>query len=231
MAITTLSTQYKIGVKREIVGALRKAFGDAYPDPMLANRVSVVAEYPLKEVNYPLVVMHFNPGNITNMGIGHYEVDNSTGDATIVKRWMFEGSITLTVYALTPMDRDMVILGLLNMFAFGDLIAGFADFWQEIRDYDWVALQINTDHVQEGGDQVVTVPWGDDETPVFSDSLTFEVFGEFFTVPTTGELVQISQVNVYPYQSGAPQPLGSQATEGTPGSPDYKDDRTVGWIP
>lgn len=231
MATIGISTQYKIGVKREIVGALRKAFGDAYPDPMLAGKVNVVAEYPLKEVNYPMIVMHFNPGNISNMGIGHYEIESSGDGPTIVKRWMFEGSITLTVYALTSMDRDMVILGLLNMFAFGNLIPGFADFWQEIRDYDWVALQINTDHVQESGDQVVQVPWGDDETPVFTDSLTFDVFGEFFTVPTTGDLVQISQVTVYPYPHGAPVPLGSQATEGTPGTPGYKDDSTVGWIP
>lgn len=232
MIVNGISTQYKIGVKREIIGALRKAFGDAYPDPILAGKVSVVAEYPLREVSYPMVVVHFNPGMIQNMGLGHYEIgETDGGEVGLIKRWMFDGSLTLTVYALTPMDRDMVILGLMNMFAFGDQIPGFADFWKEIGDYDFVSLQINTEHIQEGGDQVVSVPWGDDETPVFSDSLTLNVFGEFYTVPTTGELVPISQVNVYPYIHGAPEPLGSQATEGTPGSPDYKDDRTVGWVP
>lgn len=230
--VTDISTQFKVGVKREIVGALRKAFGPNYPDTELANRVSVVAEYPTKEVSYPMVVFHFNPGLIQDTGLGNFEIAyTEQGEPAQVKRWRFEGSITLTVYALSPFDRDMVILGLLNMFAFGDEIVGFADFWKEIRDYDWVELQINTGTIQESGDQVVTVPWGDDELPVFTDSLTLQVIGEFYVEPKTGNLVQISSVPVYPYLPGAPIPQGSQAHEGTPGQPGYHDDRTVGWTP
>lgn len=227
-----LSLAYKLGVKREVVGALRKVFGPSYPDEQLAGRVSVVAEYPLKDVTYPMVVMHFNPGTIRNIGLAHYEVDTETFDApAIVKHWIFEGSITLTVYALTPFDRDMVILGLLNLFAFGDQIPGFVDFRGEMRDSDFVDIQINTDNIKEGGDGVVTVPWADDEEPVFTDSLTFDILGEFFTEPTTGSLVEIERVNVFPYQPGAPQPSTSTAHQGNPGEPGYFDDRTVGWIP
>jgi hypothetical protein len=228
----TINTSFKIGVKRELVSALRKAFGNSYPDPQLANHVSVVAEYPLKEISYPMVVMHFNPGQIRNIGLGHYEIDYTNDlEPALVKRWIFDGSITLTVYALTPMDRDMVILGLLNMFAFGDQIPGFEDFWNEIRDYDFVALQINTDNITEGGDSVVSVPWDDDESPVFTDSLTIQVLGEFATLPTSGALVRINSVTVYPYQPGAPVPLGSQEHSGTSGQPGSYDNRTVGWIP
>lgn len=211
MAITTnLSVQYKLGIKRQIINALRKGFGAAYPDAPLRNHVAIETEYPLHEITYPMVTLTLNPGTISNIGIGHKEIEFDTdGIPQIVKRWRFDGSFTLNVYAKTPMDRDMVILGLLNMFAFGDEIQGFGDFWQEIHEDDYVALQINTDHVQEGGDQVVTVPWSDDETPIFTDSLTFNFIGEFWTDPTTGDLVVIETVNTFPYPHGAPEPQGA----------------------
>lgn len=230
MAIVLPQEQFKIGVKREVVGALEKAFGPNYPDPDFAARVSVVPEYPTKEISYPMVVFHFNPGLIQNTGLANYEIVTlDDGEQAVVKRWRFEGSFTLTAYALSAYDRDLLILGLINMFAFGDQIPAFQTFWKEIRDYDWVELQINTDSIQESGDQVVSVPWSDDEIPVFTDSITLQVLGEFYTDPQTGGLVQISRINLFPYRPGMTQPTGSQAHVGTFGQPGYLDDRTVPW--
>lgn len=220
--MNTLSLEYKIGIKKEIVNALRKVFDNDYPDEQLRGKVKVHAEYPLSEITYPMVLVKFNPGKIQNIGIGWWEYDETKeGDMARVLHWMFEGSLAFEVYALTPLDRDMVIVGLVNLFAFGTEIPGFVDFHNEISDYDYVAMSLMMDHMQEGGDSVVTVPWGNQDEPVFTDSITLDLIGEFFTNPTTGALVRINAVKVYPYRPEQPVPEGSIDSR----------DATDGWYP
>lgn len=224
--MAAISYEYKTGVKREIVSALRKVLGDSYPDPALAGKIQVSSEYPQGEISYPLVSVRFNPGEIQNIGIGHYETAiNNDGIPEKVLHWRFQGTLTLTVYALSPVDRDMVITGLINLLAFGTEIPGFSLFRQEINDYDYVSLTIMGDSIQEAGDSVVNPPWDANNEVIFTDSITVPVFGEFFTQPTTGGLVQISGVSLYPYRYDQPVPVGSQAHN------DIGDDRTVGWVP
>lgn len=224
---TGLSYEYKIGVKREILSALRKVLGETYPEPQLAGKISVVAEYPGTEIQYPMVVLRFNPGQIKNIGIGHYELSEDQNGVPIrVLHWTFDGTVSFTVNALTTVDRDMVIVGLINLLAFGAEIPEFQSFRKEIQDYDFVAISLMSESLQETGDQTANPSWDSNNELIFTDTIIVPIFGEFFTNPSTGNLVRISAVNLYPYRYDQGIPTGSQAIDN-----EGHNDRTVPWSP
>jgi hypothetical protein len=194
----TISYSYKLGVKEELVEALRVAFGPNYPDPTYAGKVHVVSEYPGTEVQYPLVVMRFNPSEVRNVGIGHYEFDPDYPGKEVL-HWRFSGSVTFTVYALSPLDRDAIMSGLTNLFAFGKDIPVFENFQLQVRNQRFVTLVVMSDSFTEGSDMAMPPPWNPTSNEmIFSNSMTFQVWGEFFTAPTTGDLIEIDSVNVTP---------------------------------
>ena len=194
----TLSYSYKLGVKEEIVNALREVFGGEYPDTLYAGRISVASEYPMTEVQYPLIVIRFTSNQVKNIGVGHYEIDPSFPESEVL-HWRFNGSLTFTVYALTPIDRDKILAGLTNLFAFGRDIPAFQNFQTAVRDQRFVTLVVMSDSFTEGTDMAMPPAWNPVSNELlFSNSMTFQVFGEFFTSPTTGSLVEIDEIDVTP---------------------------------
>lgn len=221
----TISYAYKVGVKREMVQALRDAV-NSWPDLNFRGKVKVVNEWPLTEIDYPMIVLHFAEESIENIGIGHYEVAfDDSGTPYKLLHWMFKGQLTFTVYANTPLDRDMISVGILNLIAFGKEIPEFENFHKEVTDNDFVALQMLTDKIIPGGDGVTAPPWGNPDDNIFTASYGVQLLGEFFTDPRTSNLVMINQVIAYPYRKDQPIPQGSQAHDSE------HDDRTVPWIP
>ena len=219
-----MSYEYKIGVKREIIQALRDAI-TTWPEPSLRNMM-VVNEWPTKEITYPMILVKFNEQDIENMGLGHYdlEFDENNVPKTVL-HWRFRGTVAFEIHALSTQDRDMAATGLLNLLAFGPHVPEFRPFWQEIEDYDFVDMTLLSDDITPGGDSNGPTPWGDDERVVFTTSYTVPIYGEFYTDPTTSGLVEINKVHVYPYREGQSVPQGSQLVV------DGKDDRTVPWQP
>lgn len=205
----TINYAYKIGIKEDIINSLRKVFESDYPDQELASRISIVSEYPINEVQYPMVVIRFNSSRLDNIGIGHYELSDDVPYSRIL-HWIFEGTLNFTVNALTPLDRDKVIVGLLNLFAFGPDIPVFQNFRDQIMNQEFVTMTLMTDSIQETGDSVTNPSWDQNNELVFTDSLILRVIGEFFTEPTTGNLIEIDTINLYPYQPGQSIPAGSQ---------------------
>jgi hypothetical protein len=177
-----------------------------------------------------MVIIKWQPTEIKNIGIGHYEVDPDDQTFGKVLHWTFEGAVTFEVHALTPLDRDMIITGLINLLAFGTEIPGFTEFRQDIMDFDFVGLTLMMDQIQETGDSTHSPPWDADEELVFTDGITVQAFGEFFTEHTQGELIQLNRVIAYPYVHGQAPPLGSQA-HFTDEDGVVRDDRTVPWQP
>lgn len=193
-----ISYSYKLGIKEEIVNALRSVFGNSYPDTTYAGRIQVVSEYPVTETKYPLVVMRFAANETKNIGIGHYEFDPDYPGKEVL-HWRFSGAITFTVYALTTVDRDKILAGLTNLFAFGKDIPEFQNFRDRVSNQHFVTLVIMSDSFTEGTDMAMPPAWSATSNELlFSNSMTFQVFGEFFTSPTTGNLVTVDEVNVYP---------------------------------
>ncbi len=70
-----ITTDYKIGLKREIVNALRPMFGDKFEYEDLRNHVFVGLEYPMTRVQYPAIYITFQEEELRDAGIGHVELD------------------------------------------------------------------------------------------------------------------------------------------------------------
>ena len=199
-------TDYKIGVKREVVNALKPVFGPSYPDSNLAGKVYVGLEYPLEQINYPAIFVTFTEGPIQSVGVGHYELDE---EKRIFSHFKFKGTLNFNVIALNPVDRDMLSAGLVQMLTIGRHYPHFKDFFNQIMDADWVALQPLTDEITPNGENIAPVPWGNDEQQAYINSYSIQVFGEFVGDAEDGGLIQISQVNVYPYRPDSPLPQGT----------------------
>lgn len=188
---------YKLGVKDQLINSLRGVFGSAYPDKELANRVKIISEYPLDEVAFPVIVVKFVPGEIKNVGIGSFTISDS---GQTILNWKFTGTVTFEVFAKTPEDRDMLITGLINLFAFAPQIPGFSNFQTELLNGEFVTITLGTQSFHESGDSVDVVPWGDAQVEkAYTDTITLDAYGEFSTNPYTGFLVRIARVNLYPY--------------------------------
>src|SRR6476646_5417126 len=156
--MNSLTYSYKIGVKEQVVEALRHVFNDQYPDSQLRGHISVVSEYPGTETTYPVIVVRFQPQEVKNIGIGHYEFDDASPGKRIL-HWRFQGTITFTVYALTTIDRDKILAGLTNLFAFGTDIPEFQTFQDQIHDQTFVTLTILSDSFSEGTDMAMPPSW------------------------------------------------------------------------
>jgi hypothetical protein len=198
-------TDYKIGVKREVVTALKPVFGPNYPDPNLASKIYVGLEFPMEEIRYPAIYVTYNEGPIENVGIGHYEVDDQL---RIIDHFKFRGTLNFNVLALKPIDRDMLSAGLIQMLTVGRNNPVFKDFHEQIMDGDWVSLHIMKDYITPSGEVTAPVPWNDDEMQIYSNSYSVAIFGEFIGDAQTGDLIQIGQVNIYPYRKGSAIPQG-----------------------
>jgi hypothetical protein len=199
---------YKTGIKRQIVNSLMEVFDEDFSIPELRGRVKVSLDYPMEPLAYPAVYVTYQEDVIRNAGIGHIEyVENP--DSIFpkeMKHWIFSGRINFNIIALNPYDRDRLASAVINAIAFGELPGEFNDFWTQLRGTEYVYLQPLTDEITPGGEQIGQVPWGDDDELQFGNSYSIPVFGEFYSRPETGELIQINEVDLYPYRLGEQDP-------------------------
>jgi len=204
------AASYKVGVKNEVVDALRQVFLSDYPDPEFANRVDISLEYPLEAIHYPRVMLSFNEGDIHIAGVGHRELtDDGTGHDQMIAHWRFDGSVTFAIYALTNLDRDLLSSAIVNIIAFHGATAGNSRFYTEIFNSEYIDMQLGMDKISASGDQVEDVPWDDPTRKQYTASYSVPIIGEFYALRDTGALVTIDDVEIYPYRDGQPLPTGS----------------------
>lgn len=203
----SVNDAYKTGVKREVINALKPFFGADFPYPHLAGKVTVTLDYPMERIRYPAIYVTFNEQELRSMGVGHSEIFYDENDTPRpLKRWFFKGTINFNILALNAPDRDALAASLVNMLAFGDQIPEFSGFLEELVDSDYVDLTVMTERIIPGGEQTGAVPWGTEDELQFGTSYSVAVYGEFVNNVTTGELVQISAVEVWPYEQGRGTP-------------------------
>jgi len=200
--MTTLNTDYILGMKKEIVTALRDVFSSPdYPDNNLKGHIHVDWEYPFEPANYPMIYITFNENMLQNVGIGHYEPYlDDYGIPMRIFHWKFSGLLTFHILAESQQDRDMLRVGLVNLLALGRDAPEFKVFFDEVHDADYLVLHLLTDDLHPGGDARVPAPWGGDDRFIYNTQYSIPVFGEFWSDPTTGNLVEIDHVELYPYR-------------------------------
>lgn len=186
-------------VKRAVVVALRDALtGTGLDDAVSGSTIHVDMEYPLTKEKYPGVWVQFSFTKITNAGVGqelisHMVEHPGTPDERVnwepIREFIFEGRVSLTVVALTSIERDRISDAVVTMLMFSrpneavitDTTRDaklFRQFISTLTANPYVSLAANLDMVAPGGQTTnVGVPW-DPERLSYEDTYTFDLTGQ-----------------------------------------------------
>jgi len=205
-----------------VTEALRSVFTTTYPIADFQD-VNVSIEFPVKEADYPaLWIQYEDNDDLVTAGIGHVEYIDNGGSFTPVHRWKFKGAVTITIVAMSSLERDLLYDEVVKVFAFGQENVNLQSFRTKIETNDLIGMNANFDDLRPFGDAAgAGTPWGTDDW-VYEKSLSFDLIGEFVGDPSTGTLVPLSGVTFIDYVEGTPEPAfpdepGSTTAPPTPG--------------
>lgn len=119
-----INNDYTVGIKREVVNALKPVFGTDFGFPELVGKVYVGVDYPMEAIQYPAIFITYSGDTLENAGVSHVE-EVYDSDSTVIpqlqKHWIFSGRINFNVIALNPLDRDRLAAALVNILAFSEI--------------------------------------------------------------------------------------------------------------
>lgn len=169
-------------VKRALVTALRTAITGTSLSLPNNNQVHVDLEYPNTPETYPAIWVQFSLRKMQISGLGH-QWTTETGE--IVQQWSYDGEVTLTIVAMTSIERDRIGDMLISYFAFSRVAAADTNqpsLYRSLADNPYVAMVINSDQMTPGGQSTnLGVPWNPDQL-AYEDNFKFELYGEFQSV-------------------------------------------------
>lgn len=203
---------YLTVLKAAVVEALGATFTSTYPNVDFREVYSSI-EYPADEANYPGIwVQYEDTDELSVAGINHIETAVIPASGGIPAqyqqwtRWRFFGSVTLTMVALTSLERDRLYDEVVRMFAFAKQNPNLSPFRTKIEKNDFVAMNANFDDLRPFGDNAGPgTPWGTDEI-VYEKSISFNIQGEFTGDVETMDLVPLNKIEVQEYVEGRPYP-------------------------
>lgn len=188
-------------VKRAVMSALREALsGTSLNHLVNGTDVTIDMEYPIQKESYPGVWVQFSFNEIVQAGIGHEPlirtvVSPATNTVPEVVNWepirevQFKGRVTLTIVALTSLERDRIADAVITMLAFSrppeSVITKANEDTKQFRQLigslaanPYVCITINHDQIMPGGQAMTTgVPW-DEEIPGYEDTYSFDILGQ-----------------------------------------------------
>jgi hypothetical protein len=193
---------YIAPLKTVLVEALKATFDMSYPEPDFRN-VHIDIEYPIDPQEYPSVWVDYDDTqDLVRAGICHLEyVDPVTDTARAAfTRWRFTGYISITVVAMTSLERDRLFDEIVRVVAFGNEDVVIGRFKRYIEANDLIAANMNTDKVQPRGAAAAPgTPWSTDEL-MYERTLNLEIIGEFIPNATTGTLIPLSKILLIPIE-------------------------------
>ena len=204
-------------VKRAIIRAVREGItGSSITD--VIDPLNVDFEYPLKEERYPGIWIQFSFSKLERVGIAH-EVMNRTvvnegqPDEWInwepLQEWTFEGRATLTLVALTSLQRDRIADKIVVMLAFSrgptSVITDpnrdtkqHRSLLSSLATNPYVSMAINSDVIIAGGQSTsVGVPWQQDKL-AYEDNYSFDIQGQFNILFKHDGTYTLKRVDVVP---------------------------------
>lgn len=197
-------------VLRALVGALRSVFDSDYNRERQLIDLKITAQYPLERVDYPCIVVEYQPQRVINAGVGHEEWFTDAND--ILRKWhhrRFEGSINFNIFGLSTLDRDILSDALTEVISFGRLDSQLIKFFDSLygSPNDPVTLQftqlmLNADEIDFGGDSASIAPWSPEDLLVYETSATVQLHGGYYNVIPTDEWHYVSRAKAIPYPEG-----------------------------
>lgn len=182
--------------KRGVMVALREAFSNTSLQTAQQTPISVDFEYPLVEEDYPGVWVQFSLTDLRRVGIAHEALIEENGVWCPVQEWSFSGRVTLTIVALTSLQRDQIADALITILAFarppampytdGGVLTNphedtrqYRQLMQSLSDNPYVSMTINSDTIRPGGQSVAQgTPWAQ-EVLAYEDNYSFDLIGQF----------------------------------------------------
>lgn len=187
-------------VKRAVMSALREALtGTTLNHLVNGTDVTIDMEYPIEKANYPGIWVQFSFNEIVQAGIGHEPLIRTVLKGTednpeeirwdLVREIQFKGRVTLTVLALSSLERDRIADAVITMLAFSrtaekvltkpnEDTKQFRQLIQSLATNPHVNITLNQDQIIPGGQGMTTgVPW-DEEIPGYEDSYSFDILGQ-----------------------------------------------------
>jgi hypothetical protein len=193
---------YIAPLKTILVEALKTTFDMSYPTADFRN-VHVGIEYPVDPQEYPSIWIDYDDTqDLIKAGISHLEtVDPVTNLAREpFTRWRFTGYISITVVAMTSLERDLLFDEVVRVVAFGNEDVVIGRFKRAIEMNDLIAATMNTDKIQPRGAAAAPgTPWSTDEL-MYERTLNLEIIGEFIPDATTGTLLPLSKIVIIPIE-------------------------------
>jgi hypothetical protein len=219
-------------VKRAIIIALRDALqGTSLGIQATNTQVHINLEYPLKEEQYPGIWIQFQTTKLQRQGLSQ-EVWQNAGTTLApkwqaIQEWQFTGRVTLTIMALTSLERDRISDSIISQIAFARTQDGvitmptdtkqYKSFLTSLYENPYVALTVNTDIINSGGQSVnMGVPWQEDVL-AYVDSYSFDLLGQFMYVFNHDGTYTLASMSEYPAPLN--EPMLRQPFQADPSTP------------
>ena len=202
-------------IKKSVVSALREAITNtSLSFPTKGTQVHIELEYPMAEEQYPGIWVQFATTRLQRMGMAQeFWVRREDGEWNAIQEWQVQGRVTLTVLALSNLERDRIADSLITLFAFSRTpepvitkpnknTNKYRQFITALDENPYVAMTVNSDVLTGGGQSVnVGVPWQPDIL-AYTDAYSFDMVGNFnyvFNNDGTYSLARIERYDALQY--------------------------------
>lgn len=193
---------YLTRLKAAIVDALNTTFDSSFlPSDLRGTPASI--DYPMDKQAYPSIWVNYeDQDSLRVAGIAHREYvhddpDNPASPLREITRWMYSGEITLTIAALTSLERDNLYDQFVRVFAFSRVEDAQVDFRTLVESNPFLVININYDELRPHGDAASPgTPWGTEDEVIYEKSIGFDVVGEFFSDPSLSDVALLSEIRV-----------------------------------
>lgn len=185
-------------LKSLVVESLQTVFNSDWPNPNFTD-LNVSIEYPLDRQSYPGIWVNFDDNDTLEIaGIDHREyVLDADGAQHEVTRWLFAGTVTLTVVALSSLERDNLYDEVVRIFAFSRIEQAVPEFRSMMESNDLLAIGVNWDQLRPHGDAAAPgTPWGTEDEVIYERSAAFDLQGEFVSNWRTNVMVPLREIVV-----------------------------------
>jgi hypothetical protein len=197
-------------VKKSVVSALRESIANtSLSFPTKGTQVHIELEYPMTEEQYPGIWVQFATTRLQRMGLAQEFWVKDGENWNAVQEWQVQGRVTMTILALSNLERDRIADSLITLFAFSRTpepvitkphknTNKYRQFITALDENPYVAMTVNTDILTGGGQSVnVGVPWQPDIL-AYTDAYSFDIIGNFdyvFSDDGTYSLARIERYN------------------------------------
>lgn len=196
-------------VKKSVVSALREAIANtSLSFPTKGTQVHIELEYPMTEEQYPGIWVQFATTRLQRMGLAQEFWIKEGDDWNAVQEWQVQGRVTMTILALSNLERDRIADSLITLFAFSRTpepvitkpqknTNKYRQFITALDENPYVAMTVNTDVLTGGGQSVnVGVPWQPDVL-AYTDAYSFDVIGNFNYVFNSDGTYSLARIERY----------------------------------